>query len=116
MIALGATGELLDNCILYGRIIFLSMPAFMLQNVFQCFFVTAERPKLGLTVIVLAGVTNMILGFLFICGIWLGHCRGGFCDGMRGVCRRVTATGIFWKEKCKPVPAGKDKIILEYSW
>ena len=65
-IALGATGELLDNCILYGRIIFLSMPAFMLQNVFQCFFVTAERPKLGLTVIVLAGVTNMILDFLFI--------------------------------------------------
>lgn len=55
-----------DNCILYGRIIFLSMPAFMLQNVFQCFFVTAERPKLGLTVIVLAGVTNMILDFLFI--------------------------------------------------
>mgnify|MGYP000543179689 CR=1 FL=1 len=39
---------------------------FMLQNVFQCFFVTAERPKLGLTVIVLAGVTNMILDFLFI--------------------------------------------------
>ena len=49
-IALGATGELLDNCILYGRIIFLSMPAFMLQNVFQCFFVTAERPKLGLKI------------------------------------------------------------------
>ena len=115
-IALGATGELLDNCILYGRIIFLSMPAFMLQNVFQCFFVTAERPKLGLTVIVLAGVTNMISRFFVYRGIWLGPCRGGFCDGMRGMCRWIAATGIFWKKKCKPVPAGKDKIILEYSW
>ena len=40
--ALGATGELLDNCILYGRIILISMPAFLLKNVFQCFFVTSE--------------------------------------------------------------------------
>ena len=64
--ALGATGELLDNCILYGRIIFLSMPAFMLQNVFQSFFVTAEKPHLGLYVVIAAGVTNMVLDFLFV--------------------------------------------------
>ena len=38
----------------------------MLQNVFQSFFVTAEKPKLGLFVIIAAGVTNMILDFLFI--------------------------------------------------
>lgn len=63
---LGAEGELLSNCILYGRISFISMPAFMLQNVFQSFFVTAEKPKLGLAVIITAGVTNMILDLLFI--------------------------------------------------
>ena len=43
--ALGASGELLSNCVLYGRISFFSMTAFMLQNVFQSFFVTAEKPK-----------------------------------------------------------------------
>ena len=43
---LGAEGELLSNCILYGRISFISMPAFMLQNVFQSFFVTAENQSL----------------------------------------------------------------------
>lgn len=64
--SLGAEGELLKDCILYGRISFLSMPAFMLQNVFQSFFVTAEKPKLGLYVIVTAGVTNMILDLLFV--------------------------------------------------
>ena len=63
---LGAEGELLSNCILYGRISFISLPAFMLQNVFQSFFVTAEKPKLGLAVIITAGVTNMILDLLFV--------------------------------------------------
>lgn len=63
---LGAEGELLSNCILYGRINFISLPAFMLQNVFQSFFVTAEKSKLGLAVIITAGVTNMILDLLFV--------------------------------------------------
>lgn len=64
--ALGAEGELLNDCILYGRISFISMPAFMLQNVFQSFFVAAEKPKLGLGVIITAGVTNMVLDLLFV--------------------------------------------------
>ena len=64
--ALGAEGELLKDCILYGRISFISMPAFMLQNVFQSFFVAAEKPKLGLGVIITAGVTNMVLDLLFV--------------------------------------------------
>ncbi|MDD7668100.1 MAG: MATE family efflux transporter [Agathobacter sp.] len=64
--ALGAQGELLSNSILYARINFISLPAFMLQNVFQSFFVTAEKPKLGLAVIITAGVTNMILDLLFV--------------------------------------------------
>lgn len=64
--ALGADGDLLKNATLYARITLLSMPAFMLQNVFQSFFVTAEKPKLGLGVIVIAGVTNMILDFLLV--------------------------------------------------
>ena len=63
---LGADGALLTNCVLYARITLLSMPAFMLQNVFQSFFVTAEKPKLGLGVIVIAGVTNMVLDFLLV--------------------------------------------------
>ncbi len=71
---LGATGELLDDCVMYGRLVLISTPAFMLQNVFQSFFVTAEKPKLGLGVIVIAGVTNMVLDLLFVgifgWGLW----------------------------------------------
>ena len=65
-ILMGAEGDLLKNCILYGRLCSISLTAFMLQNVFQSFFVTAEKPKLGLAVIISAGVTNMVLDLLFV--------------------------------------------------
>ncbi|MDE6915787.1 MAG: MATE family efflux transporter [Lachnospiraceae bacterium] len=64
--AFGAAGQMLDNCVVYGRIILCTLTAFMLQNVFQSFLVTAERPQLGLAVTVAAGVTNMVLDFVFI--------------------------------------------------
>lgn len=64
--ALGAEGEMLEYCVKYGRIILLAIPAFMLQYEFQSFFVTAEKPKLGLLVTIAAGVTNMVLDALFV--------------------------------------------------
>lgn len=108
--ALGATGELLDNCILYGRIIFLSMPAFMLQNVFQCFFVTAERPKLGLTVIVLAGVTNMILDFLFIAVFGWGLAGAAFATVCGECVGGLLPLVYFGRKNASPFRLGKTKL------
>ena len=65
-VALGATGELIDYCVVYGRILMLSLPAFMLQIMFQSFFVTAEKPELSLRTAIAAGLTNAFLDFLFI--------------------------------------------------
>ena len=63
---LGAEGKMLECCVTYASIVLLALPFFMLQNVFQSFCITAEKPKLGLYVIVGAGVTNMVLDALFI--------------------------------------------------
>lgn len=63
---LGATEEMMADCILYGRIVTGFTVAFMLQNVFQSFLIAAEKPKLGLLATVLAGVTNMVLDAIFI--------------------------------------------------
>lgn len=63
---LGAEGELLDNSVLYGRIITLAVPAFILQYEFQCLFATAEKPRLGLIVTVAAGLTNMVLDAVMV--------------------------------------------------
>ena len=63
---LGAEGVLLDNCVLYGTIILAALPAFMLQMEFQTFFITAEKPTLGLIVTVASGVANMILDLVLV--------------------------------------------------
>ena len=65
-ILLKAEGKLLEYCVLYGRLVLLAMPFFMLQNLFQSFFIVAEKPKLGLAVTLIAGVTNMVLDALFM--------------------------------------------------
>lgn len=63
---LGAEGEMLENAVLYARIILLALPFYVLQILFQSFCVTAERPKLGLVVTVLSGLTNMVLDAVLV--------------------------------------------------
>lgn len=62
----GADESMMDTCVLYGRIVIAFNAAFMLQNIFQSFFVVAEKPRLGLIVTITAGVTNMVLDALFV--------------------------------------------------
>ncbi len=63
---LGAEGRMAEYCVLYGRIVLLAVTAFMLQNVFQSFFVVAEKPQIGLFVTIAAGIANMVLDYLLI--------------------------------------------------
>lgn len=65
-IAMGAEGEMIEDCVIYGRILLITLTPFILQNVFQSFFVTAEKPQLGLAVTVAAGLGNIFLDFLFV--------------------------------------------------
>ena len=63
---LGADSEMLEYCVIYGRILLLGDVPFMLQNAFQSFLVVAERPQMGLKISITAGVTNMILDFILV--------------------------------------------------
>ena len=72
---LGAEGDLLEQCVLYGRIILIALPAYMLQYEFQSFFVAAEKPQLGLAFTVASGLTNIVLDMLFV-GVWRGGLAG----------------------------------------
>ena len=65
-ILLGAEGEMLDLSVKYGRIVLWAVPVFMLQMEFQSFFVTAEKPKLGLISTIAAGITNIVLDALLV--------------------------------------------------
>lgn len=63
---LGAEGELLKACVIYGRINMIGLPFFLWQLLFQSFFVTAERPNMGLRVTIASGVTNMVLDAVLV--------------------------------------------------
>ena len=63
---LGATKEMMTDCVTYGRILLIGITAFILQNSFQSFMVVAEKPKFGLYISIISGVTNMVLDFVFI--------------------------------------------------
>ena len=64
--ALGAEGQMLADCVLYGRIVLLALPFLVLQFAFQSFFVTAEKPGLGLASTLASGITNIVLDALFM--------------------------------------------------
>lgn len=65
-VLLGAEGRMLEDCVTYGSILAFALPAFILQNEFQSFLVTAECPKFSLAITVAAGVTNIALDALLV--------------------------------------------------
>lgn len=65
-VMLGATGNMIYNCVVYGKIILCALPFFVLQLLFQSFFIAAEKPQLGFRVTIISGITNMILDAVFV--------------------------------------------------
>ncbi|MBO7415643.1 MAG: MATE family efflux transporter [Bacteroidaceae bacterium] len=63
---LGATGEMLEYSVRYGRIVLLTMPFYMMQMAFQSLFMAAEIPQLGTRLTLICGITNIVLDALFI--------------------------------------------------
>lgn len=83
--ALGADGEMLENCVLYSRFIIPALPFYMLQFEFQTFFITAEKPHLGLYVTIIAGVANMILDAVFMAVFHWGLAGAALATGISQV-------------------------------
>ena len=96
---LKASDEMMGDCVLYGRIIIGFNIAFMLQNVFQSFLITAERPKLGLFVTVAAGCTNMVLDALFIAGFGWGVKGAAAATGLSQVVGGIIPLIFFMNKK-----------------
>lgn len=69
---MGAEGEMLHYCTIYAGIILIALPFFMLQNLFQSFLITAEKPKLGFLFTIISGVTNIALDAVFVAGFGMG--------------------------------------------
>lgn len=129
--ALGAEGKLLDYCVEYGRVLIVGLTAFVLQNIFQSFFVTAEKPGLSLKMSVAAGLTNALLDFLFIVVFGWGLAGaagatviGQFVGGIIPVIYffkendsllRLTKFSFEWKVLLKALGNGSSEMVTNLS-
>ncbi len=128
---LGADDALIDHCMLYGSIMTVGMPFFMLQNMFQNFLVAAEKSKTGLLIIVCAGITN-IIGDVLLVGVFkfglvgaavasvLGQCIGGiipfviFCRKNNSLLQ-LGKTSFEWKPLFKTITNGSSELMTNIS-
>lgn len=128
---LGAEGITYDYCVLYGRVLLGAQPFFILQNVFQSFFVTAEKPRLGLIVTGAAGAANIILDAVFVAGLKCGlagaaaataasQVIGGVVPIIYFLCRnnsllRLTKTSFYGKALLKSATNGTSEFLANVS-
>ena len=90
VIALGAEGDMIPLAVLYGRVVVLAMPAFILQMAFQSFYMAAEKPELGTRMSIISGCINIVLDALFI--VVLGW---GLAGAAIGTAASIAVGGIF---------------------
>lgn len=110
---LGATEDMIYDCVVYGRIVIAFNMPFMLQNVFQSFMIAAEKPKLGLKITVLSGVTNMILDFLFVGVFKWGVAGAAYATGASQCVGGIVPLIYFMKENDSRLRLVKTKLELE---
>lgn len=128
---LGAEGELYDYCVLYGRVMMISTPGFILQVMFQSFFVVAEKPRLCLIITLTAGISNMILDWLLVGVLDLGVVGaaaatvvGEFTGGLTPVVYffskndsllRLRKCAVYWKVLVKACGNGASEMVTNLS-
>ncbi len=80
----GATEEMMDHIVVYGRVLACFMPFQMLSMAFHPLLITANRPGLGLVTTISNATANILLDYLFV---------AVFGWGIQGA---AIATGIAW--------------------
>ena len=109
---LGATPEMMGDCLTYGRILLIGMTAFILQNSFQSFMVVAEKPRFGLMISIAAGITNMVLDFLFIYVFRLGVAGAALATITSQIVGAIIPLIYFSRKNSTMLKLGKTKFEL----
>lgn len=108
-ILLGAEGNMLNDCVVYGTSILVGVTAFLLQNCFQSFLVVAEKPTMGLIISIIVGLTNMVLDFLFIYVLQMGVFGAAIATVASQVIGGITPLIYFIRKNDTPLQLVKTK-------
>ena len=96
---MGAQGTLMEQGLVYGRVLLAALPLFIVQNVFLSFFIAAEKPQMGLMVTVLAGVTNIVLDYLLIAVLGWGIAGAALATAAGQLLAAAASTAFFARSK-----------------
>ncbi len=107
---LRAEGNILKDCVTYGSILMLSMIPFLLQHYFQSFLIVAEKPKMGLVVSLCAGITNIILDFLFVYAFRWGLIGAAVATAISECIGGIVPLTFFIVSKDSPLKLRKAKL------
>lgn len=97
---LGTSAAQMPDCTIYTRVLLWFSPMYFLQVLFQMFFVTAGKPKLGLLFTVLGGILNIVLDYLFMGPLKMGIAGAAVATGI-GYCVTAVAGLIYFTVKRK---------------
>lgn len=112
-IALGATAAMIEDCVIYSRVILIFNTFFMLQNLFQSFLVVAEKPKFGLVITLLSGFTNMLLDWIFIAIFNFGVAGAALATGISQLIGGIVPFFYFFNPNSHPIKIVKTTIELK---
>lgn len=110
--ALGASELIFDDCVLYARIMLITLTFFMLGNSFQSFLVTAERAKMGLFISITAGLLNVVLDYLFVYVFHGGIAGAGYATAISQIVGGIIPMIYFMKKNTSLLQFTKTKFDL----
>lgn len=113
---LGARENILEDCITYGRVLLIFLIPFILQNCFQNFLVVAEKPAFGLIISIIAGITNMILDFVFIYVLKMGVFGAALATGISQLVGGAIPLVYFIRKNNSPLKITKAKFEWKAIW
>lgn len=108
-VLIGAEGQLLEDSVVYGRIILSALPLFMMQMQFQSYFITAEKPTLGLAVTAVSGITNMLLDALLMAVFPLGIVGAALATAISQAVGGIIPLVYFFSKNSSTLSLGKTK-------
>ena len=113
---LGARENILEDCIIYGRVLLIFLIPFILQNCFQNFLVVAEKPTFGLIISIITGITNMALDFVFIYVLKMGVFGAAAATGISQLVGGVIPLVYFIRKNNSPLKITKAKFEWKAIW
>ena len=115
-IFLGAEGEVLKNCMLYGWIVLPAATAYILQFAFQSFCVTAEKANLSLIMTVVSGVCNIVLDALFVAAFRWGLAGAAAATAIAQIVGAIIPIIYFLRPNKSLLRLGKFRFDWKAMW